>query len=64
MRSLRFQFMAFISALLVLLLILLNTYPITSSRDAVIEEKRSSLSAQAAVITSSLAGLESPGGTV
>ena len=61
MRSLRFQFMAFISALLVLLLILLNTYPITSSRDAVIEEKRSSLSAQAAVITSSLAGLESPG---
>ena len=53
--------MAFISALLVLLLILLNTYPITSSRDAVIEEKRSSLSAQAAVITSSLAGLESPG---
>lgn len=61
MRSLRFQFIAFIAALLVILLLLLNTYPLISSRDAVFEEKRSSLSGQAAVIASALAGLDSPG---
>ena len=49
MRSIRFQFIAFIAALLVILLLLLNTYPLISSRDAVFEEKRSSLSVQAAV---------------
>ena len=52
MRSIRFQFIAFIAALLVILLLLLNTYPLISSRDAVFEEKRSSLSGQAAVIAS------------
>lgn len=61
MRSIRFQFIAFIAALLVILLLLLNTYPLISSRDAVFEEKRSSLSGQAAVIASALAGLDSPG---
>ena len=59
MRSIRFQFLGFISALLLILLLLLNTYPLTSARDAVFEEKRSSLSGQAAVIGSSLAGLDS-----
>lgn len=58
MRSLRFQFYTFIASLLVLLLLLLNTYPLISSRDAVFEEKRSSMTAQAAVIASSLAGLD------
>lgn len=59
MRSIRFQFLSFISALLLILLLLLNTYPLTSARDAVFEEKRSSLSGQAAVIGSSLAGIDS-----
>lgn len=59
MHSLRFQFIAFIGTLLLILLLLLNTYPLTSSRDAVIEEKRSSLSGQAAVIASALTGLDS-----
>ncbi len=59
MRSIRFQFLGFITALLLILLLLLNTYPLTSARDAVFEEKRSSLSGQAAVIGSSLAGLDS-----
>lgn len=58
MRSIRFQFIAFVGALLLVLLILLNTYPITSSRDAVFEEKKSSMSGQAAVVASSLAGLD------
>lgn len=62
MRSIRFQFLGFISALLIILLLLLNTYPLVSSRDAVFEEKRSSLSGQAAVIGSSLAGLDSLNG--
>lgn len=58
MRSIRVQFISFIAALLLLLLILLNTYPMTSSRDAVFEEKRSSLSSQATVVASSLGGLD------
>ena len=58
MKSIRFQFLGFISALLLILLLLLNTYPLVSSRDAVFEEKRSSLSGQAAVIGSSLAGID------
>lgn len=62
MKSIRFQFLSFISVLLIILLLLLNTYPLISSRDAVFEEKRSSLSGQAAVISSSLAGLDSLSG--
>ena len=61
MRSLRFQFIGFITTLLVILLVLLNIFPITSSRDRVFEEKKNSLSSQAAVVASSLANLESPG---
>ena len=61
MRSLRFQFIGFITMLLVILLVLLNIFPITSSRDRVFEEKKNSLSSQAAVVASSLANLESPG---
>lgn len=60
MRSLRIQFTAFTAALLVILLIMLNTFPITSSRDRVFEEKRRSLSNQASVMASSLANLDSP----
>ena len=59
MRSLRVQFMAFTAVLLVILLLLLNIFPITASRDRVFEEKRNSLSSQAAVIASSLANLDS-----
>lgn len=58
MRSIRFQFMAFIACVLLILLILLNTFPLASSRDLVIEEKKDSMSGQAAVIASSLSGLE------
>ncbi len=46
MRSLRFQFIGFITTLLVILLVLLNIFPITSSRDRVFEEKKNSLSSQ------------------
>ena len=60
MHSIRFQFISFITALLLILLVLLNTYPITSSRDAVFEEKRSSLDGQAATLAASLSGLERP----
>ncbi len=58
MHSIRAQFFGFITALLLILLILLNTYPLISSRDLVFEEKKRSLSSQAAVIASSLSGLE------
>jgi len=59
-RSLRFKISAFIGALLITLLVLLNTYPITSSRDLVFEEKRSALLSQASVVATSLAGLDRP----
>ena len=58
MHSIRFRFFAFIAALLLVLLVLLNSYPLISSRDAVYEEKRSSMSAAASVVASSLAGLD------
>lgn len=61
MRSLRFQFIAYIAALLLILLILLNTYPLTSSRDAVFEEKRNSMAGQGALLASSLSGLNELG---
>ena len=58
MRSIRFQFIAFIMAVLLILLVLLNTYPLTSARDQIFEEKKVSLSGQAAVISSSLSALD------
>ena len=58
MISLRSKFILFIAGLLLLLLFLLNTYPIISSREAVFQEKQSSLTSQASVVASSLAGLE------
>lgn len=58
MHSIRFQAFAFIAAVMLVLLLLLNTYPLVSSRDLVFEEKRSSISAQASVISSSLSNLE------
>ena len=58
MHSIRFQFIAFITALLLVLLLLLNTYPLISSRDAIFEEKRSSMTASASTLASSLSGLE------
>lgn len=60
MHSIRFQLFAFIISVLLILLILLNTVPLASSRDLVVEEKKSSMSGQAAVIASSLSGLEQP----
>ena len=59
MHSIRNQFVAFVSVLLIILLILLNIFPLTASRDQVFEEKKASLSAQASVISSSLGGLDS-----
>ena len=58
MHSIRIQLLAFITTVLLIFLIILNIYPITSSRDLIFEEKRSALSGQAAVVASSLAGLD------
>ena len=58
MHSIRFQFVSFVLALLLVLLLLLNTYPLISSRDAIFEEKRSSMNAQAATLASSLSSLD------
>ena len=58
MHSIRTQFISFIVALLLVLLLLLNTYPLISSRDAIFEEKRSSMTGQAATVAASLSSLE------
>ena len=59
MRSIRLQFFSIILAVLLILLVLLNTYPLISSRDLVFQEKESGMLSQAAVIASSLSGLDS-----
>ncbi len=58
MLTLRSKFIAFILVILITLLLLLNTYPIISSRDTVFEEKRSAMSAQVSVVTSALSSLD------
>ena len=58
MHSIRIQLLAFIMAVLLIFLVVLNIYPITSSRDLIFEEKKSALSGQAAVVASSLSGLD------
>ena len=58
MHSIRIQLLAFIMAVLLIFLVILNIYPITSSRDLIFEEKKSALASQAAVVASSLAGLD------
>lgn len=60
MKSLRVQFFSFLALLLVVLLLLLNILPITSSRDAVFQEKENSISGQAAILAASLAKLDKP----
>jgi len=55
----RLQITAVFCAFTVLLLAVLNTYPVTSTRDAVIRDKEQSLTATAAVISSALSGLDS-----
>ena len=58
MHSIRFRSMAFLALLLAVLLLLLNTFPVISSRDAVFEEKRSAMSSRAALLASSFSGLD------
>jgi len=60
MRSLRFQFFSFLGVLLIVLLLMLNIFPTTTSRDTVFQEKQSALSSQAAILASSLAKLDKP----
>ena len=52
--SVQMQFAAYFAALTVVLLVLLNTYPLRSSRDVVFSEKESALVSRAAVVSSSL----------
>ncbi len=61
MRSLRFKFITFITALLIVFLLLLNTFPLISSRDAVFQEKKNSMTGRGAVLASSLSGLDKMG---
>lgn len=54
----QFKFVLSFFLLVAGLLVLLNTYPIATSRDLVFKEKESSLLSQAAVVSSSLSGLD------
>lgn len=60
MRSIRVKVIVFITALLLILLLLLNTYPLTASRDRVFEEKRNYLYSTAGTLASSLVYLDNP----
>jgi len=59
MRSIRLQIMALIGSLLLVLLLLLNYLPLTTSRDLIFEEKHRSMVSGAQVVASSLSGLDS-----
>lgn len=56
--SVQLQFIAVFFAVFLLMLILLNSYPLFVSRDLVFSSKESSLQAQASVMSSSLGALE------
>ena len=58
MHSIRIQLLAFITAVLLIFLVILNIYPLTSSRDLIFEEKRSAISGQAAVVDPMAAGTD------
>ena len=58
--SMRFQFFAFLGALLLILLLLLNIYPYVSARDSVYQEKHSSMQNQGSTLASAIAGLDRP----
>ena len=58
--SIRFRFFLFIALLLLVLLLLLNLYPYFSARDAVYQEKQSSMSSRGAALASALAMLDRP----
>ena len=60
MKSLRFQVFSFLAVVMVLLLLLLNLFPIVSSRDTVFQEKESSISGKASILSASLAKLDKP----
>ena len=60
MKSLRFQVFSFLAAVMVLLLLLLNLFPIVSSRDTVFQEKENSISGKASILSTSLAKLDKP----
>ncbi|MGN0982968.1 MAG: sensor histidine kinase [Candidatus Limivicinus sp.] len=60
MKSLRFQVFCFLAVVMVLLLLLLNVFPIVSSRDTVFQEKESSISGKASILSASLAKLDEP----
>ena len=60
MRTMRVKIFAFLLGLLAILLLLLNIYPVVSSRDAVFLEKQSSMTSQVLTLSSSLAKLENP----
>ena len=60
MKSLRFQVFSFLAAVMVLLLVLLNVFPIVSSRDTVFQEKENSISGKASILSTSLAKLDKP----
>lgn len=57
--SVQFQFAIYYIAIILGLLIFLNTYPLTGSRDLVFQSKESALKGQAQVVTASLSGYDS-----
>lgn len=58
-KSIRFKFFVFIAVLVAVLLLLLNFFPIRSSRDAIFEEKRTAMTNRGTAIASALSRLES-----
>ena len=58
-RTVQAQITAVFCVFMAMLLLILNVYPVVSTRDAVIRDKEQSLTASASVVSSALAGLDS-----
>ena len=58
--SMRFQLFAFLGALLLILLLLLNIYPYVSARDSVYQEKHRAMESQGSTLSAAIAGLDRP----
>lgn len=58
--SMRVKIFAFLAALLITLLLLVNIYPVISARDTAFREKESAIKSQTLILASSLAKLDRP----
>ena len=56
-KSIRFQFYSFLAVLLLVVFVLLNIFPLTTSRDAVFEEKKNTMTSRGSTAATAIASI-------